>query len=199
MEGRVVVGERDQLQVGRQRLRHRAKGGGGSGGGGGDGGGRLRGGGVEGQEWREVELLGDLAPRLVRLVDLVKHEPVAAAHRQARALAAAVALVPVRTHGARLGADVVAAAHGLVQRLLHAAVVVGLQAAVHHELERAVLQRAAALGHVGEHGELVRAVVERLHRTDRVVVARDRLRELVRVWVARPALVEVARHHLLAV
>ena len=164
MEGRVVIGERDQLQVGRQRLRHRAEGGGGggggSGGGGGGGDGRLRGGGVEGQEGREVELLGDLAPRLVRLVDLVKHEPVASAHRQACALAAAVALVPVRTHGARLGANVVTAAHGLVQRLLHAAVVVGLQAAVHHELERAVLQRAAALGNVSEHSELVRAIVE---------------------------------------
>ena len=118
MKGRVVVGERDQLQVGRQRLRHRAKGGGSGGGsgggGGGGGGGRLRGGGMEGQEWREVELLGDLAPCLVRLVDLVKHEPVASAHRQACALAAAVALVPMRTHGARLGAYVVTAAHGLV-------------------------------------------------------------------------------------
>ena len=89
----------------------------------------------------------------------------------------------VRTHLAWHGADVVAAAHSLVEGLLHSACVIVLDAAVHHELELSVREGSAALANVGEDGNLVLAIVEAHHRVHRVIVAGNRLRDVVRLRV----------------
>ena len=100
----------------------------------------------------------NLASRRVRVGQRVEHEVGGAAHSEAGAQRAR------------------AAAHGLVQRLAHAPVVVVEQPAVHHELDLPRGERGAALRAVGEDGELRPRVAHECGGVDREVVAGHGLR-----------------------
>jgi hypothetical protein len=100
----------------------------------------------------------DLTARARRALGRVEHDAMHAADRERGALA--VARVPL------------AAAHGLVERLLDALVVVLEHAAQDHELELAGREAGAAVGRIGDDAELRHRVLHRDHRGDGVKVAR---------------------------
>ena len=77
--------------------------------------------------------------------------------------------------------------------------VIVLQPPMHKVLELAVSKRGTPLRHVREDSKLVRAIIERHHRVHRVIVARDRLRDPVRLRVRRAAQIVLALQHLLPI
>ena len=78
----------------------------------------------------------------------------------------------MRAHLARCGADVVAAAHRLVDWLLDPTRVVLLATTVNHHLKRAVGHRRASHRGVDHHGHLVLAVIQGDHRVHRAAQRR---------------------------
>ena len=129
----------------------------------------------KGQSGREIELILQLSTGLVGALDRVEDKPVPATHRETGANTPTVTLCAVLAHLTGGRVDIIASTHSLVERLLHAAAIVLEDAAVHHELELAVLERRATLRHIGEHCKLRAClfVLEREHRVDRVVVPRN--------------------------